>query len=94
MMTKLRRLLGNVPVPRFAVPRFGAASTLAVLIAMSALLATSALLVAPALFGPPALAAETLGPDPSINLPAGLPGAPAEDASIRIAFSYQLGTGR
>jgi hypothetical protein len=28
-MTKLRRLLRNVPVPRFAVPRFGAAAVIA-----------------------------------------------------------------
>jgi len=47
MMTKLRRLLRNVPVLRF-----GAASTLAVLIA------TYALLGAPALSAPPAHAAE------------------------------------
>jgi polysaccharide export outer membrane protein len=71
----LRRLPRNVPVPRC-----GAASTLAVLIATTALLATSALLVAPALFGPPALAAETLGADPSMDLPAGLSPDQAEMA--------------
>ena len=64
-MMNLRRLLRNVPVPRF-----GAASILAVLIATSALLGT------PALFGPPALAAETLDTD----LPAGLSPEQAETA--------------
>ena len=29
-----------------------------------------------------------------VKNPAGLPGSPAEDASFRVAFSYQLGTGR
>jgi hypothetical protein len=29
-----------------------------------------------------------------VENPGGLPGAPAEDASFRVAFSYQLGTGR
>ncbi|MEK6655668.1 MAG: polysaccharide biosynthesis/export family protein, partial [Thermodesulfobacteriota bacterium] len=63
-MNSLRRLLRNVPVLRF-----GAASTLAVLIA------TSALLVAPALFGPPALATDA----PALTAPfaASPGGAPA-----------------
>ena len=49
-MTKLHRLLRNVPVPRFR----GA-------VLLAALIATSALLVSPALFGPPAQAAHPLG---------------------------------
>ena len=64
-MNSLRRLLRNVPVPRF-----GAASALGVLIATFALLGT------PVFFGPPALAAETLDAD----LPAGLSPEQAEMA--------------
>jgi len=69
MMTKLRRLLRNVPVLRF-----GAASAFAVLIV------TYALLVAPALSGPPALAAETLNQDSAADLPASLSPEQAEMA--------------
>jgi hypothetical protein len=29
-----------------------------------------------------------------VKSPAGLPGSPAEDASFRVALSYQLGTGK
>jgi len=83
MMTNLQRLLRNVPVPRFAVPRFGAASILAVLIATSALLVAPALLALTtvALMAPtPALAAETLAEDPAADLPASLSPDQAEMA--------------
>ncbi len=70
MMTKLRRLLRNVPVPRFS-----AASILAVLIATSLLLVAPGLLtVTTVAFMAPtsAVAAEDLGGGPMPELPAGL----------------------
>ena len=80
-MNSLRRLLRNVPVLRF-----GAAATLAVLIA------TSALLVAPALFGPPALAVDlpavgppfAASPGTALALPAGV--TPQQAEAVRQAI--------
>ena len=80
-MNRLRRLLRNVPVLRF-----GAAATLAVLIA------TSALLVAPALFGPPAFAVDlpavgppfAASPGTALSLPAGV--TPQQAEAVRQAI--------